>query len=79
MEIKHSSGEGLKMFFIDYFNKKVKRLNIYDIKLIQGAAMALAIILVKLIPQIMELSIWWFVALLALFLIRPFYMFYIKA
>ena len=67
------------MLLIDFFNKKVKRLNIFDIKLIQGAAMALALILAKLIPQIMELSIWWFVALLLLLALRPIYMFYIKA
>jgi hypothetical protein len=66
------------MLFIDYFNKRVKRLNIYDIKLIQGSAMALALIIVKLFPQIMGLSLWWFVAFLVICLIRPYYMFFIK-
>ena len=84
----HNAGGGAYFFPGDsaqcgwghyHFNERVKRLNIYDLKLIQGAAMALAFILVKLFPQIMELSLWWFVAFLIFFLIRPFYMFFVKS
>ena len=66
------------MIFIRYFNEKVKRLNIFDIKLIQGIGIAVALILVKLIPDIMSISIWWFVALLIICTIRPFYIFFLK-
>jgi hypothetical protein len=59
------------MFFIDFFNKRVKRLNIFDVKLVQLGAMFLALILVKLIPGILAINIWWFVGLAILSMIRP--------
>lgn len=67
------------MGMVGYFNERVKRLTIFDIKLIQGAAMAIMLILVHLFPQIMDLSVWWFVALLAVCIPRPFYTFFVKA
>ncbi|MBI4721516.1 MAG: hypothetical protein HY769_00685 [Candidatus Stahlbacteria bacterium] len=59
-------------------NKRVKKLSILDVKLAQGAAMFAALIVAKLIPQIMDISIWWFVVLLVVCIIKPFYVFYIK-
>ena len=50
------------MSIMDYWNRKVRKFTILDVKLAQGAAMAFVLIIVKLFPQIMSLSIWWFVA-----------------
>ena len=61
---------------IKYFNSRVKMLNIFDLKLLQATVMFLAIIIVKLIPRILEIDIWWFVVLLVLCLIKPFYVFF---
>jgi hypothetical protein len=66
------------MKIIDDMNNRVKKLNIFDIKLIQGCAMFAVLIIVKLIPQIMTINIWWFVILLGISAIRPLYVFYIK-
>ena len=66
------------MGFISNMNQRVKKLNIFDVKLAQGAAMCVMLIIAKLIPQIMEISIWWFVVLLVLCGIRPMYTFFIK-
>ncbi len=66
------------MKIIDDMNNRVKKLNIFDIKLIQGCAMFAVLIIVKLIPQIMTINIWWFVILLVISAIRPLYVFYIK-
>ncbi len=63
---------------IKYFNSRVKMLNIFDLKLLQATVMFLAIIIVKLIPRILEIDIWWFVALLVLCLIKPFYVFFFR-
>ncbi len=63
---------------IQYFNSRVKMLNIFDLKLLQATVMFLAIIIVKLIPRILEIDIWWFVLLLVLCLIKPFYVFFFK-
>ena len=53
-------------------------LNIFDLKLLQATVMFLAIIIVKLIPRILEIDIWWFVVLLVLCLIKPFYVFFFR-
>jgi len=66
------------MTIFEDMNQRVKRLTIFDIKLVQACAMLVILIIVKLIPQIMMLSIWWFVALLVLCAIRPLYVFYFK-
>ena len=66
------------MDFVGYWNRKVQRFTIFDVKLAQGAAMALMLIIVKLFPQIMTLSIWWFVAAAAICALRPVYVFWIK-
>lgn len=63
---------------IRYFNSRVKMLNIFDLKLLQATVMFLAIIIVKLIPRILEIDIWWFVVLLVLCLIKPFYVFFFR-
>jgi hypothetical protein len=63
---------------IKYFNSRVKMLNIFDLKLLQATVMFFAIIIVKLIPRILEIDIWWFVLLLVLCLIKPFYVFFFR-
>jgi len=52
-------------------NERVRNFKIWDIKLAQGAAMCVMLIIAKLIPQIMEISIWWFVVLAILLGIKP--------
>jgi hypothetical protein len=63
---------------IDFFNSRVKRFTIFDVKLLQGIGIFVALILAKLFPPIMQISIWWFVALLVICTIRPFYLMYIR-
>ena len=66
------------MFFIRFFNERVKRLNIIDIKLAQGAAMCIALILAQLIPDLMKVPTVWYIVLAILFGIRPVYAFFLK-
>ena len=66
------------MGLLEDMNQRVKRFGIVDVKLAQGAAMFFTLVIAKLIPQIMDLSIWWFVGLLVICAIRPFYVFWIK-
>ena len=63
---------------IDYWNRKEANFTIFDVKLAQGAAMAFVLIIVKLFPQIMDLSIWWFVAFAVICPLRPAYVMWIK-
>lgn len=62
----------------DDMNQRIKKFGIIDEKLAQLAAIFFALIIVKLIPQILELSIWSFVVLLIACAIKPLYVFYIK-
>ncbi len=66
------------MRILEFMNERVEKLSIFDIKLVQGAAMFVVLIIVKLIPQIMDINIWWFVILLVVCSIRPVYVFFIK-
>ena len=59
-------------------DRRIKKFGIIDEKLAQAAAISFALIIVKLKPQIMDLSIWWFVGLLIVCAIKPLYVFYFK-
>lgn len=60
-------------WWIDYWNRQVKKFTIYDVKLGEGAAMAFAFILAKFFPAILDLSFWWFVAAIVVCTARPWY------
>ena len=66
------------MGLMNWLNQRVRKLSVFDVKLAQGVAMFLALIIAKLIPDIMDINIWWFVVLLILCVIKPFYVFWIK-
>lgn len=59
-----------------YFDRRARRLGILDTKLGQVAAISFALVIVKLFPQIMSISIWWFVALAVVCAIKPCVTFY---
>jgi hypothetical protein len=67
-----------KMGLLEDMDKRVKKFGLIDVKLAQGAAMFVALVVAKLIPQIMDLSIWWFVGLLIICAIKPFNVFWFK-
>ncbi|UCE19034.1 MAG: hypothetical protein JSV84_01420 [Gemmatimonadota bacterium] len=56
-------------------NLRVRKLGLVDVKLAQGCAIFLTLIIVKLLPEIMNISIWWFIGLLFLCAIKPIYTF----
>lgn len=62
----------------DEMDRRIKKFGIIDEKLAQAAAIFLALIVVKLKPEIMDINIWWFVGLLIVCAIKPLYVFYIK-
>jgi len=59
------------MGLVSWMDERVRRLGIWDLKLAQGGAMFLALIIAKLFPQIMTVNVWWFVLAAALCAIRP--------
>ena len=63
---------------IAYWNRKVKKFTILDLKLAQGAALAFGLVIATLFPQITRLSVWWFVGLALVFALRPVHTIWIK-
>ena len=66
------------MNLIEYLNSRIKLCSIFDIKLAQGAAIFLALVIVKLFPRILEIDIWWFIVLTIIFAIKPLYVVFLK-
>lgn len=66
---------GLKI----WTNEGAHRFTAIDLKLVQFMGIFVALIIVKLIPDIMRINIWWFVGLFVVFSIRPIYVFIRRA
>ena len=67
-----------RMGFLEDMTRRARKLDIIDIKLAQATSMFFALIIAKLIPGIMNLSILWFIVLLILCAIKPVYVFWFK-
>jgi hypothetical protein len=63
---------------IDYWDRKVKKLGILELKMAQAATMGFTLIIVKIFPQILALSVWWFIALLVICAVPVHYAFWFK-
>jgi hypothetical protein len=57
-------------------DRRARSMGILDTKLAQAAAIFFILAVVKLIPRIMTVSIWWFVGLAVVCAIKPIYTFY---
>ncbi len=68
----------MKMGLLEVMDKRVKKFSFIDVKLAQGAAMFLALIIAKYIPGIITLSVWWFIGLLIICAIKPACVFWLK-
>jgi hypothetical protein len=62
----------------EFFKARISRLSMLDLKLAQGAAMCVMVIIIKLFPDILRIEIWWFLLFAALFGFKPLYVFYVK-
>lgn len=66
------------MGLIGRMDQRARRLSAFDLKLAQGVAVFFALIIAKLISQIMDINVWWFVGLGILCAIKPCYVFWFK-
>ena len=74
----HYVKEIMKMGLFEEMTLRVRSIDMFDVKLAQGAAGFFVLIIAKLIPEIMDISIWWFVVLLIICAAKPFYVFWFK-
>lgn len=58
------------------FDERARRLGILDTKLAQAAAIFVALSVAKLVPEIMNLGMGWFLSLACLCAIRPVFTFF---
>jgi hypothetical protein len=64
------------MLLWEYFDARARRFGIVDLKLAQAAAFFLALILAKVFPELLSLSVWWYVAICVACAIKPVIDFY---
>ena len=61
-----------------YLDDKVRKFSFVDVKLLQLLAALLAVVAVKVVPEILDLSIWLFLALAVLCAVKPCYVFFLQ-
>jgi len=61
------------MSFFQWANRKVRKLTFFDVKLLPLLGICLGLIIVKLVPGVLEVNIWWFVVIGILILSRVYY------
>ncbi len=66
------------MGLFKWANEKVKKLNFVDVKLVAFAGICIGLILAKLIPDVLNINIWWFIIIGALCLLRVYYVILFK-
>ena len=66
------------MGLFKWFNEKVRKLNFVDVKLVAFAGICIGLILAKLIPDVLNINIWWFIVIGGLFLLRVYYVILFK-
>ena len=54
------------MSWIDFWNRRVQKMNIWDLQLAQVWTAAWVLLFAKIFPQIMQVSIGWFVLVMVL-------------
>lgn len=61
------------MIFLQWANNCVKKMEWIDVKLVAFAGMLIGVILVKWIPSILNINVWWFICIAVLCLGRVYY------
>ena len=64
------------MAIFDGLNAKIKKFTVFDVKLLQGAAIFVGLVIVKLLQPVLNIyaiNIWWFVLIAAICAIKPLY------
>ena len=59
-----------------FFDAKVKKMDWLDVGLVKFSCIAFGILLAILIPGLIEINLWWFVAAVIILGIRPLYRVY---
>jgi|AntAceMinimDraft_10_1070366.scaffolds.fasta_scaffold31146_2 xanthosine utilization system XapX-like protein len=66
------------MAFFQWADNCVKKMGWIDVKLVGFAGVLIGVILVKWIPSILDINIWWFIWATVLCLVRVYYILFFK-
>ena len=66
------------MKFQSFMNKRVKKMDWVDIAMIKWSCIAFGVLLVILFPVILDVNMYYFVAITVVLAVRPLYNFYLK-
>jgi hypothetical protein len=66
------------MSLTSYTDEKIKKLDWTDMSLVKASCFAFGIILARLIPWLMEINIWWIVAVWIILSVKPLFKFFAK-
>ena len=66
------------MPFFKWADDCVKKLNWIDVKLVALAGILIGIILVKWIPSLLNINVWWFIIIAVLCLVKVYYVIFSK-
>ena len=66
------------MNIFTFFNQRLKLFTIWDVKLSQLSSAFLTVLIIKLFPEILDLSYRWFIIALVICAVRPLYVMFIK-
>lgn len=53
------------------FDDRVRRLGLLDLKLAQGAAFFLGLVIAKTVPAVLGVSVWWLAAICLALAVKP--------
>ena len=66
------------MSFKSFLDAKIQKMDWLDVGLVKLSCIAFGILLAILIPGLVAINIWWFVAVVIILGIRPFYRVYLR-
>ena len=64
--------------WLNFANRQVRKFSFFDVKSIQLCGACLGIALVKLVPQILQVSLWLLLVLALVCAVKPSYVFFLR-
>lgn len=61
------------MNIFKWADEKVKKFNLIDVKIVAVVGICIGLILAKLIPSILNISVWWFVVIGVVLLVKVYF------
>lgn len=64
--------------WIKALHRRAKQLDYWDLKMSGVAMISLGFVFARLVPELIDVSQWWWLTLFVLFILRPLYHFWVR-